>query len=366
MPGLNDSIENLQPIFKQAVELGAHDVGCMPMMLPGRARERFFKWLKAEHPHLVDWYEHLYVDGATMLPHIENRLLAKTTKLRKQHGFPRPCADEFIAPTRLWRACDWEGGRKKDHFEALYNELRGRRTELVNHPLYQRMIDRKSLCTFMEHHVFAVWDFMCLLKTLQAELTCTTIPWVPRGDAEVRALINEIVVEEESDRTSDGRHLSHFEIYIEAMTELGADTGPITRFIELIRKGVAIREALVLAEAPASAAAFVDVTMRTIETRDVVAVAAAFTFGRENVIPNMFRPMVERVSSEGGFTADKLKFYLDRHIQLDGVDHAHLARRMLVSLCEVDGRKWVVATKAGHDSLDARKALWDAVEAELV
>ena len=175
----------------------------------------------------------------------------------------------------------------------------------------------------------------------------------------------EIVVEEESDRTADGRHLSHFEIYLEAMAEIGADTGPITRFVELVRAGVAVREALVRAEAPPGAAAFVSTTMDILERDSVEAVAAAFTFGRENVIPNMFRPMVERVASEEGFQADKLVYYLDRHIQLDGVDHAHLARRMLVQLCETDEAKWAAATDAGRDSLDARAGLWSAIEGAL-
>lgn len=361
MPGLNDSVENLEPIFARAVELRAHDVGCMPMMLPGRARKRFFKWLAATHPHLVDWYEQLYVDGATMLPHIENRLLAKTAALRKEHGFPRRCSEEFIAPTRLWRACDWEGGRKKDHFEALYNELRERRKSLVNHPAYEKLVDKATLCTFVEHHVFAVWDFMSLLKTLQAGLTCVTLPWIPKGDPEIRALINEIVAEEESDRCTDGRHLSHFELYLEAMEEIGADMRPIRRFIEMVAAGTPVSEALTASGAPDGAAQFVRTTMSFIDANDLVAVAAAFTFGRENVLPNIFRTVVQAVSEDGGFSASKLVWYLDRHIQLDGVDHAHLARRMLVQLCATDERKWDRAAQAGHASLDAREALWNAL-----
>ncbi len=91
------------------------------------------------------------------------------------------------------------------------------------HPLYRELSSLERLRRFQQYHVFAVWDFMCLLKALQQQLTCPTVPWLPVGDPEVRRLINEIVLGEESDELPGGRVLSHFELYLEAMRESGAD-----------------------------------------------------------------------------------------------------------------------------------------------
>jgi hypothetical protein len=85
---------------------------------------------------------------------------------------------------------------------------------LLQHSLYAKVKTIEDLQSFLENHVFAVWDFMSLLKALQSKLTCTTTPWF--ATAETRYLINEIVVAEESDLTIDGRRQSHYEMYIEA------------------------------------------------------------------------------------------------------------------------------------------------------
>ena len=74
-----------------------------------------------------------------------------------------------------------------------------------------------------QNHVFAVWDFMSLLKVLQRHLTCVDIPWEPKGFRESRRLINEIVLGEESDFVG-GQNISHLELYLDSMKDAKADT----------------------------------------------------------------------------------------------------------------------------------------------
>ena len=76
---------------------------------------------------------------------------------------------------------------------SINEEIAPLREEIVNHKVYGVIRDLDSLKIFMQYHVFAVWDFMSLLKSLQNQLTCTTIPWFPKGSANTRFLINEIV-----------------------------------------------------------------------------------------------------------------------------------------------------------------------------
>ena len=138
------------------------------------------------------------------------------------------------------------------------------RQALLDHRLYDRLRTLDDLTRFMEHHVFAVWDFMSLLKALQARLTCLTVPWRPVGDVEVRRLVNEIVLGEESDLLPQGGAASHFELYLQAMTEAGADTGRIRRFIGLLDAGLSVEAALDQAGVPDAVKGFVGYTFEVI------------------------------------------------------------------------------------------------------
>jgi hypothetical protein len=97
-----------------------------------------------------------------------------------------------------------------EQIEKIRKSIAPLREEIINHPVYSSIKDIDDLRVFMEFHVYAVWDFMSLLKTLQNNLTCTTVPWFPKGSADTRHLINEIVVGEESDIDLNGIRKSHF------------------------------------------------------------------------------------------------------------------------------------------------------------
>jgi hypothetical protein len=236
------------------------------------------------------------------------------------------------------------------------------RTAVIKHPVYQRLDTLRDVTTFTEHHVFAVWDFMSLLKNLQRQLTCVEVPWVPRGTPTATRLINEIVLGEESDEFGDG-YLSHFELYLAAMEEAGADTKPINTFLDLIQSGSAVHEALACAPAPSAAADFVAGTWHILDQTPLHCQAAAFAFGREDLIPEMFY-RVMKIDQQ----ADRLglfRDYLVRHIELDGEQHTPMAMRMLVDLCGDDTRKWDECTQVVIDSFRARAQLWDGVVAAI-
>src|SRR5579859_1651821 len=180
---------------------------------------------------------------------------------------------------------DWKGSDASiDRLKAAVGPVR---REVVGHPLYHRLTSMAAVVTFMEHHVFAVWDFMSLLKTLQRRLTCVEVPWVPSGHTGSRRLINDIVLVEESDEKGNG-FISHFELYLDGMRQAGADTSCIGAFIGLLRAGQPVLTSVKEAGVPEPAAEFVATTWEFIESAPVHCQAAAFAFGREDLIPDMF------------------------------------------------------------------------------
>lgn len=240
------------------------------------------------------------------------------------------------------------------------------RQEIINHKVYSAISEMEDLQIFMEHHIFAVWDFMSLLKALQINLTCTTLPWFPVGDAVTRQLINEIVAGEESDVDADGNIKSHFELYLDAMEQCGANTAPINTFINALQNGKSFDEAFELAEVPFAARDFVNSTFETINSGQTHLQAASFTFGREDLIPNMFFSMVNDLNSKQPDQVSIFKYYLERHIEVDGDHHSHLALSMTEKLCEKDEAFWAEAEATTKLALQKRIDLWNAAYNEIV
>lgn len=240
----------------------------------------------------------------------------------------------------------------------LQNAITPLRDEVVGHAIYQNLLKLDDVVVFMENHVFAVWDFMSLLKKLQRDLTCVEVPWVPAGPRGSRRLINEIVLVEESDEFENGC-ISHFELYLRGMTEAQADPSAIQAFIDLLRSGVDVPDALKRARVPEPAADFVAATWIIIGDSPVHCQAAAFAFGREDLIPEMFEHIVGIEDPDG-----RLKYfkdYLARHIEVDADEHTPMAMQMLVDLCGGDEAKWSECTSTVRSALRARIALWDGI-----
>lgn len=210
----------------------------------------------------------------------------------------------------------------------------------------------------MASHVFAVWDFQSLLRALHRAVIPGGLPWTPSRNPDSRRLLNEIVLAEESDQVDGLGHVSHFEMYHEAMARVGADVGPIDRLIQRLEAGVAWRPALADCGAPPEAVAFTSGTLALVEDGAPHELAAAFAFGREDVIPVMFRPLVNRLAEASPGEWNLFRDYLERHIHLD-IEHGAHARQLAQSLCGEDARRWDEATCAAKRSLEDRLALWD-------
>jgi hypothetical protein len=243
--------------------------------------------------------------------------------------------------------------------ENLKLEIEPVRQEIIRHAVYSAIKTPEDLNIFMQYHVFAVWDFMSLLKSLQRELTCIDVPWFPRGSANTRFLINEIVVGEESDVDRAGIRKSHYEMYLDAMEKSGADTACIHNFTQHLAEGKSLEEAIKKAKVPGEAAEFTEFTFSVINSGKTFLQSAIFTFGREDLIPDMFLAIVKDMHHEAPDKIADFKYYLERHIEVDGDHHSHLAIEMTAELCGSDIENWKEATNLVKTSLLKRKILWD-------
>lgn len=243
--------------------------------------------------------------------------------------------------------------------ERIAKSIEPLRQEIINHKVYSVINDIDDLKVFMQYHVYAVWDFMSLLKSLQNNLTCTSIPWYPKGLAETRSLINEIVLGEESDVDSAGNVKSHFEMYLDAMQQCGADTAPIEKFISVLQDSKDLEDALAEAEAPNEVRDFVKFTFKNIENNKDHLLSSMFTFGREDLIPGMFLSLVNDLHKTFPDSISIFKYYLERHIEVDGDHHSHLALQMTANLCGENAEFWKEAEQVAIESLQKRIDLWN-------
>jgi Protein of unknown function (DUF3050) len=276
-----------------------------------------------------------------------------------------PAGPKPWAPDKLHGTLDEAGKlylQNPDRFEMASQTIAPLRDKLLAHRVYDMLTSMKALRVFMEYHCYAVWDFMCLLKCLLSKSTCTQIPWKNMENTDAARMINEIVVAEETDIRQDGHgYASHYTLYVEAMEEIGANTDTLCRFADLIGEGMPWAQAAKRAEVPVAAAEFMSHTLEICQEHPPYEVAAFFLFGRENLIPDMFRKIVEGLADSENVSIDAFRYYLDRHIGIDEEEHGPASVRMMKSMCGNNDMRWRLVKRAAKESLMARIKLWDGI-----
>ena len=249
--------------------------------------------------------------------------------------------------------------------ELIFKRLSEQQHSLQNHRVFGLLKTVEDLRLFMSWHVFAVWDFMSLVKRLQRELTVITTPWVPSPYPQSARLINEIVLGEESDDAPGGRYLSHYELYLEAMHEIEADTSVVDQFVSAVTSGVAPDDALKRDDIHPATQQFVTQTLETAQHGQLVEVLGNFFFGREDIIPCMFQSLLDRwhLTRE---QAPVFIFYLERHIELDSDEHGPAALKMLQAFTDGDDDALVQLQRAAETAIKSRLMFWDALADEII
>jgi len=250
----------------------------------------------------------------------------------------------------------------KTQTQHILEHLKPLRKKLLNHDLYKYIETPNDLKIFTQHHVFAVWDFMSLLKKLQQQLTNINSPWTPNGNPKFTRLINDIVLAEESDLNRHGKPQSHFEMYLDAMEDLEASTHQIRHFTQQIEHGTDIFLVISASDLPKSVKSFLIFTFNTIYHQHPHDILSAFTLGREELIPDMFTEIIEYIQEK--FPKDNiqnLKFYFERHIEVDADEHGPMAIELLENLCQNDINKWKSVEKTAETALRKRLELWDGI-----
>ena len=252
------------------------------------------------------------------------------------------------------------------NIDYIQDKINDQREKLLKHKLYSNIETIKDLQIFTENHIYAVWDFMSLLKALQIKLTCTKTPWIPNSNSQTAYLINEIVLAEETDINQAGERKSHYELYLDAMIDIGARTEKPVKIINEIANSEDIFNTIDNINIHPNIREFLNFTFSVIKEGKPHEIAAIFTFGRENLIPNMFNEILrefEKNVTQGDIS--KLIYYFERHIELDEDEHGPMALEMVSMLAENDPKKWNEIESISVQALEKRILLWDAINEQI-
>ncbi len=234
---------------------------------------------------------------------------------------------------------------------------------IINHPLFHMRFNNEQLSHFMSIHVYAVWSFMSIVKSLQKNLTPQSIPWTPNHSTQngMARFINEIIYTEESDEISKNTYLSHFEIYILAMRIIGVNTKPILSIVSHFKKNNYSRKYINSLNIPICAKHFINHDISIAKSRSLPKIVGVFCFGKETIIPFMFKQIIKAIPKRGNSV---LISYFDRHIEIDGERHGPLAKKIFSEVCKKKSAS-TLAYLTAIEALKLRESMWDDIYTNL-
>mgnify|MGYP001161460012 FL=1 len=247
--------------------------------------------------------------------------------------------------------------------ELYIKEINGIKKNIINHPLFHTKFNKKQLSVFMSTHIYAVWSFMSIVKSLQKNLTPQSIPWAPNQSTRngMARFINEIIYSEESDEISRNIYSSHFEMYISAMRIVGANTKPILNLISYFEKNNYSKKHIYSLDIPIWVKDFINHDISISKSKSLSKIVGIFCFGKETIIPSMFKQIIKTIPKKGNGI---LINYFDRHIEIDGERHGPLAKKIFMELCKKKSDK-VLAYSAAIKALKLRVSMWDGIYASM-
>ena len=262
---------------------------------------------------------------------------------------------------------------------AIETRIAPLRKRLRQHRIYESLKSLDDVRRFMEVHVFALWDFMHLVKCLHrapstAEATCPPKKRFKKS-AGVQSLVDEMVQNYANDLNERGERMATFRMYLDAMEQLGAETKCVASFLgdcgdcgdlRAGDLGPVVGPSLLSCRAPRGAADFTAYTCQVIDSSKDHKVAASLVFGRQSLIVDALLRALGEVERREGTRVDKFRFLLSKYKSLYANNWPALSYQVLVELCGYSDEKWKEAEEAAVGALKARIALWDATHDYLV
>lgn len=252
-----------------------------------------------------------------------------------------------------------------DQLSYIIDITRLMMTAINHHKVFSALTSIERFRRFTEMHVYATWDFMCLLKALHRKLNGgSELLWLPPVRSYGEWLINPRLAIEENDITPKGNHLlSHFELYLQAMQECGANTRGINAFIQYVKRDPPLSLLLAQNYLSETTRRYLAGTFDMIITKDSHILAACFAFAHEHIAENMFTHILQHLMPMAAVHDSLASFiyYFQRQIDLTGVLQGPQAETLLAILCGEDEVKWEDATDAAVFSLKSQLQFLDGI-----